>query len=572
MSNRNRIMAVSMRLGLSRKIYLGFFSLLLVQGLVIFFWVSHGMKQPMIEEIRNRGLLIGKNLAARMVEPILAMDFLKMKVLVDETILLNDDIGYTFVLDKDDVPLAHTFKDGFSLELRRANTVSDDQKESVKLLDTGQNLIYDYEIPIVINDNQLGTLRLGLFRTQAQKTGYKIVVSVLVTSVTMIIIAALVGFLLHRPATNSTQGLVKEQKILLQTILDAIPDFISFQDHEGRYVSVNRAFCKMLGKGVDDIVGKKNHDLFSRFHADLYDREDRKVLESRVPLVKENRLRGPKGIKWLHVVKIPVLELTNKINGLVCSGRDISQLKKVQDQLAHAQKMESVGRLAAGVAHEINTPLGIILGYAQLLQEDIEKDGQIYKDVSIIVKQTKICSKIISDLLKFSRSSENIISEFDVNGAMEEVLDVVEHTFSLNHVVVQREYESDCLMMTGDKEKIKQVFLNLLNNAFDAIEENGTIYIKTSRGNGESQIKVAIVDTGHGIKKDDLKMVFEPFYTTKGPDKGTGLGLSVTFGIIKEHNGSVNVFSPPISREDQEHGTEFVVVLPKCSPPAQFEV
>lgn len=561
-----------MRLGLSRKIYLGFFSLLLVQGLVIFFWVSHGMKQPMIEEIRNRGLLIGKNLAARMVEPILAMDFLKMKVLVDETILLNDDIGYTFVLDKDDVPLAHTFKDGFSLELRRANTVSDDQKESVKLLDTGQNLIYDYEIPIVINDNQLGTLRLGLFRTQAQKTGYKIVVSVLVTSVTMIIIAALVGFLLHRPATNSTQGLVKEQKILLQTILDAIPDFISFQDHEGRYVSVNRAFCKMLGKGVDDIVGKKNHDLFSRIHADLYDREDRKVLESRVPLVKENRLRGPKGIKWLHVVKIPVLELTNKINGLVCSGRDISQLKKVQDQLAHAQKMESVGRLAAGVAHEINTPLGIILGYAQLLQEDIEKDGQIYKDVSIIVKQTKICSKIISDLLKFSRSSENIISEFDVNGAMEEVLDVVEHTFSLNHVVVQREYESDCLMMTGDKEKIKQVFLNLLNNAFDAIEENGTIYIKTSRGNGESQIKVAIVDTGHGIKKDDLKMVFEPFYTTKGPDKGTGLGLSVTFGIIKEHNGSVNVFSPPISREDQEHGTEFVVVLPKCSPPAQFEV
>lgn len=674
-------MGVSMRLGFRRKIYLGFFSLLLLQGLVIFFWVSHGMKQSMLEEIRNRGVLIGINLAARMVEPILAMDFLRMKVLVDETVLLSDDIVYTFVLDKDGAPLAHTFEDGFPLELKSVNTVFHDQKGSVKLLDTGQSLIYDYAIPVVINDNRLGTLRLGLFRTQAEKAMHKIVVSVFVTIATMILVAGLVGFLLLNPVTKSIQRLhesseqalrgnldvnaapvlkkncwdimlccqekcpayknyhhrcwylagtlcptcvegeyakkidsckqcrvyrqcsgdevqslaesfdamilslksnftdvknaehvVKEQKILLQTILDAIPDFISFQDHEGRYVSVNRAFCKMLDKDIDDIVGKKNHDLFSRFHADLYDREDRKVLESRVPLVKENRLGGPKGIKWLHVVKIPVLELTNKINGLVCSGRDISQLKKVQDQLAHAQKMESVGRLAAGVAHEINTPLGIILGYAQLLQEDIEKDGQIYKDVSIIVKQTKICSKIISDLLKFSRSSENIISEFDVNGAMEEVLDVVEHTFSLNHVVVQREYESDCLMMAGDKEKIKQVFLNLLNNAFDAIEENGTIYIKTSLGNGESQIKVAIVDTGHGIKKDDLKMVFEPFYTTKGPDKGTGLGLSVTFGIIKEHNGSVNVFSPPISREDQEHGTEFVVVLPKGSPPAQLEV
>ncbi|MDY0221176.1 MAG: ATP-binding protein [Desulfobacterium sp.] len=559
-------MAVSMRLGFYRKIFLGLFSLLLLQGGVVFFWVSHGMKQSMLEEIRNRDVLIGVNLAARMAEPIMAMDLLKMKVLVDETVLLGDDIVYTFVLDKDGLILAHTFKDGFPLDLKSANTVFDDQKRSVKLLDPGHNLIYDYAIPVVINDNRLGTLRLGLFRTQAEKTMDKIVVSVSVAIVTMIIIAGLVGFLLLNPATNNTQRLVREQKILLQTILDAIPDFISFQDHEGRYVSVNRAFCKMLGKDTEDIVGRKNHDLFSRFHADLYDREDRNVLESRVPLVKENRLRGAKGIKWLHVVKIPVLELTNKINGLVCSGRDISELKKVQDQLAHAQKMESVGRLAAGVAHEINTPLGIILGYAQLLQEDVEKGGQIYKDVSVIVKQTKICSKIISDLLKFSRSSENIISEFDVNGAMEEVLDVVEHTFSLNHVVVQREYESDSLMMAGDKEKIKQVFLNLLNNAFDAIEENGTIYIKTSGGNGENQIKVAIADTGHGIDKDDLKMVFEPFYTTKGPDRGTGLGLSVTFGIIKEHNGSVNVFSPPISWEEQGHGAEFVVILPKGSP------
>lgn len=356
---------------------------------------------------------------------------------------------------------------------------------------------------------------------------------------------------------------VKKQKILLQIILDAIPDFISFQDHEGRYVSVNRAFCKILNKNIDDIVGRKNHDLFSKSLADLYDREDKNVLESRIPLVKENRLAGPKEVKWLHVVKIPVLEMTNKINGLVCSGRDISQVKKVQDQLAHAQKMESVGRLAAGVAHEINTPLGIVLGYAQLLLEDIEKGGQVYKDLAIIVKQTKICSKIVSDLLKFSRPSDNIISEFDVNEAMEEVLDVVEHTFGLNNVVVQREYASDRLIMAGDKEKIKQVFLNLLNNAFDAVEEKGSIYVKTSHGNGGDQIKIAIIDTGHGIDKDDLKMVFEPFYTTKGPDRGTGLGLSVTFGIIKEHNGSINAFSPPISRGKQGHGAEFVVVLPR---------
>ena len=223
-------MALSMRLGFRRKIYLGFFSLLLVQGLVIFFWVSHGMKQSMLEEIRNRGVLLGINLAARMVEPILTMDFLRMKVLVDETVLLSDDIVYTFVLDMTDNPLAHTFKDGFPIELKGANTVFDDQKGSVKLLDTGHNLIYDYAIPVVINNNRLGTLRLGLLRTQAEKAVHKIVVSVFVTIATMIFIASLVGFLLLNPVTNSIQRLHESSEQALRGNLDvnAAPVVIIF--------------------------------------------------------------------------------------------------------------------------------------------------------------------------------------------------------------------------------------------------------------------------------------------------------------------------------------------------------
>jgi two-component system NtrC family sensor kinase len=132
-----------MKLGFRGKIYLGFFTLLLIQGLVIFFWVSQVMKNSMLEEIKNQGISIGRSLSARMVEPMLAMDFLRMKVLVDETVQLGDDIFYTFVLDEKGNPIIHTFKDGFPIELKTANKVLDHQNGSMQLLDTGTQRIND---------------------------------------------------------------------------------------------------------------------------------------------------------------------------------------------------------------------------------------------------------------------------------------------------------------------------------------------------------------------------------------------------------------------------------------------
>lgn len=659
-----------MKLGFRNKIYLGILSLLLIQGLVVFFWVSHVMKESILAEIKNRGITIGRNLSARMVEPLLAMDFLRMKVLVDETVQLGDDIFYAFVLDRNGTPLVYTFKHGFPTELKTVNWVSDHKKGSMKLLDTGEHLIYDYAVPVIIHGNRLGTMRLGLFRTRAEKAVNKILISALVTILFAIFAAGVVGTLLLNPVTESikklyasseqalrgnldartapmlkkncwdimqchqnecpayknyhhrcwylagtlcptcvegeyakkidscqqckvykqcsgdeiqslaesfdamtlslkgnltdlrdTEGVLSEQKALLQTILDAIPDFISLQDHEGRYVSVNEAFCKMLNKNKTDIVGQKNSNLFLKNRAVLYDQEDKQVLDTRRPLVKENKVGGSKGIKWLHVVKISVLEANHGKMGIVCSGRDITQLKAVQEQLAHAQKMESVGRLAAGVAHEINTPLGIILGYSQLLQEELEPNSQSHEDVATIVKQTKNCSRIVADLLSFSRSSESHISEFNMNEAIEEVIGMVEHTFGLNHVIVKREYHKHPLWVKGDKEKLKQVVINLLNNSFDAIQKDGVIRVTTD-GRRENEIKISISDSGCGIPKENINKIFEPFYTTKGPDKGTGLGLSVTFGIIKEHKGSIKVYSPGLSGRKEEGGTQFIVTLP----------
>jgi len=266
------------------------------------------------------------------------------------------------------------------------------------------------------------------------------------------------------------------------------------------------------------------------------------------------------------VVKIPVRNPNGDVTGILCSGKDMTELKEIQVRLVEFQKMASIGKLAAGVAHDINTPLGIILGYAQLLLEDVPEGGDTHNDLQTIEKQCKICRKIVSDLLRFSRHTESTVALLDVNQSIEEVVSVVEHTFKLERVEIERDYYSDLPPVKGDKEKIKQVFVNLLYNAYDAIGTDGTIRITTSFEKEDDEIVVSVFDTGMGIPPEKIDRIFDTFYTTKPVDKGTGLGLSVTFGIIDEHGGSIEVESPPSSARKHEgedtKGAVFIIHLP----------
>ena len=664
-----------MKLGFRSKIYIGILSLLILLGIVIFFVVSRIMTESLLEENRNRGISISVNLAARMVEPILAMDFLRMKNLVDETVQLSDDIFYTFVLDSEGKPLVHTFKGGFPVDLKNANTVADNQKFSIRLLDTGKELIYDYAVPVFIGDDRLGTVRIGLLQTKIQKAINRLVWSAFLSTGFVILIAGFVGTFLLRPVTKrikilhdsseqvlkgnldvhtapilkkncwqimncdkrecpayenfshrcwytagtlcptcvegeyakkistcqtclvyrkcsgdeiqslaesfdtmtlsleahlselqNAEKTLKEQRSLLQTVLDAIPDFVTLQDSKAVYKSVNKAFCNIVGKNEDEIVGKTNFDLFRRELAETYNQEDLIILDTNKPLVKEDKISSAKGEKWLHVVKIPVFEDDGNVVGLLCSGRDITELKRVQEQLTQSQKMEAVGQLTAGIAHEINTPLGIILGYAQLLLDDTDPEGQIHADLEMIEKHTKICRKIVSDLLRFSRHSESTITLLDINESIEESIKVLEHTFNLDMITINRNYGLNLPNIKGDKDKFSQIFMNLLSNAHDAIGTHGTIDIKTNYDKNNDELIIFVGDTGSGISPNKIDRIFNPFYTTKSIGKGTGLGLSVTFGIIKDFGGSIDVESPPsniISNEfNSPQSTVFIIRLP----------
>jgi PAS domain S-box-containing protein len=663
------------KLGFKNQIYLVMFSLLIFLGLIIFIIVSRIMQDTMVEENKNRAVSIGVNLSARLIEPILALDYFSMKKLVDETVLLSDDIYYTFVLDQDNYPVIHTFKNGFPVQLIHVNKVEGANAFSQQRLDTGKYKVYDYALPIFVDKNRIGTLRLGLLTTRVEKITRRILLTALFSTIFSILIAALTGFFLFHPMTknikrlheaseqamrgdlnihsapllkkncwdimncsqkdcpafhntgqrcwytagtlcktcvagdyakkisscqqckvykacsgNEIQSLsesfdymilslkdhlaelnlakedVSNQKGLLQTILDGLPDFVSLQNEKAEYISINHAFCTMVGKKQNDILGKTAMDLFEFPHAGTYLKEDLKILETGKPLVMETTGMDTSGSKWLHVVKSPILKENGDVSGLVASGRDISDNKTIQEQLCQAQKMESVGELAAGIAHEINTPLGIILGYAQILQEDVKPGSQNLEDLQLIEKHSKICSRIVGDLLRFSRRTQSIVTQFDIHHAINDVLNMVEHTFNLDHVTIKKNYGAELPFVKGDEEKIKQVFINLLNNALDAIGKDGHVSIRTSSDSKKHSLVITIADTGTGILLKHINKLFDPFFTTKGVGKGTGLGLSVTFGIIKEHGGTIQVESKQAKEGNswiyEKYNTVFIITLP----------
>ncbi len=368
------------------------------------------------------------------------------------------------------------------------------------------------------------------------------------------------------------------QEQLLQTVFDVTPDLVSLQDEHLVYRLVNKAFRRYFSLSEEEVVGRTDKDIFPAGHGVLGEEESRQVLETGIPLSKEIYVQRGENRRWFHVVNVPVYdgEPTDaarppRIIGLLLTARDISVIKRYQEQLIQSQKMEDLGKLAGGVAHEINTPLGIILGYSQILLEDLSEGSREREDVAVIEKQAQVCRKIVADLLGFSRQMESSWAEVDLNESIRDVVALVRHIFQQERVFLEMQLDDGVPPIRGDKEKLKQVWLNLLSNAFDAIGADGTIAIRTKLCRHRRRVVVTVADTGKGISQEHMAQVFDPFFTTKPVGAGTGLGLSVSFGIIKDHKGKISAVSPaPVEylgagQEDGKPvgpGTVFIIELP----------
>jgi two-component system NtrC family sensor kinase len=243
--------------------------------------------------------------------------------------------------------------------------------------------------------------------------------------------------------------------------------------------------------------------------------------------------------------------------------RMVETLVETQQKLVQQEKLASMGQLAAGVAHEINNPLGSILLLSDVMNKEIPEDDPHREDLEIIIKETTRCKNIVSDLLNFSRQQHVLAQDTDLRGLIEKTIRELEKKTDFKGVQIIREYSSDLPSIQADPDQLQQVFTNLLSNAAEAMENGGTITLST-RSIDQQQVEIKISDTGIGIPEENLGKLFTPFFTTKALGKGTGLGLSIVYGIIKMHRGQIYVSS------QVGVGTEFTITLPTNLPKGEY--
>jgi PAS domain S-box-containing protein len=247
--------------------------------------------------------------------------------------------------------------------------------------------------------------------------------------------------------------------------------------------------------------------------------------------------------------------------GVFTDMREVLKMRKDLEeahlQLVQSEKIASIGRMAAGVAHEINNPLSGILLYAELLKENLEKDTQNLSDAQEIIDQTLRCKKIVSELLEFSRQSVGKVSSFSLEGLIKKCLDLLINQAIFHDIAVETDIAPGIPDMVGDMGQLQQVFANLFINAADAMSGKGILTIRACYASEKSIFTIYVSDNGPGIPKEVRNNIFEIFFTTKPSGKGTGLGLSISQNIINLHGGDISFECPP------EGGTTFVINLPR---------
>ena len=233
-------------------------------------------------------------------------------------------------------------------------------------------------------------------------------------------------------------------------------------------------------------------------------------------------------------------------------------MQRAQNQIMHSEKLASLGRMAAGVAHELNSPLTGIVTFSHIIQKKFTPDTQEYKDLTVIIEQANQCTNIIRGLLGFARASTVEKIPININEVLASSLNIVRNKADFFNIKLNTVLDNSLFPVKADPSKLQQVFLNMIMNAGDAIEGKGEITITTRNINegGNNFVEIEFTDTGMGISQNNLERLFEPFFTTKPAGKGTGLGLAVSHGIIKEHSGNISV------RTKLGEGTSFIIKLP----------
>lgn len=363
---------------------------------------------------------------------------------------------------------------------------------------------------------------------------------------------------------------LKIQRDRAQQYLNIARVIIVALDLKGRVTLINKMGCDVLGYEEDEIIGNNWFDFYvpdgtRQSVRNLF--EKLMAGEVKAPEYYENPILVKGGeeriIAWHNSI---LRDKTGYIIGTLSSGEDITERKRTETELIRSEKLASVGQLAAGVAHEVNNPLAGILVYIKLLLKKYEQNGlqteETKKQLEKIGKETERCSRIIKNLLDFSRQTQVALRPVDINKVIEATLAIIGHQISLENIKVDERLCAPLPLILVDFDQIQQALMNIMLNAAQAMPNGGELTITTSVAKGlridnamRDAVKIDISDTGIGIPRENLGRLFTPFFTTKEKGKGVGLGLSVVHGIIERHHGKIEIQS------DLGAGTTFSIFL-----------
>ena len=358
----------------------------------------------------------------------------------------------------------------------------------------------------------------------------------------------------------------QQSNVFLQNVIQSTVDGIVVVDTKGYVLIFNKGMERLTGYPSDEITGTGHLSTF-------YDMD---VARENMRMMRSDRYGQPGILNPMSMTitarngeEIPVTLSASLITiddeevgsvGVFTDMREIVKMRKDLEeahlQLVQSEKIASVGRMAAGVAHEINNPLSGILIYAELLKESIAGNRQHLSDIQEIIDQTLRCKKIVSELLEFSRHTVGKVSSFSLDELLTKCLNLLVNQALFQNIRVTRDSEPDMPQMMGDMGQLQQVFTNLFINAADAMEGRGRLHIESRFDSGRKCFVIKVADTGPGIPAELQDQIFDIFFTTKPVGSGTGLGLSISQNIIKVHGGSISFECP------REGGTTFIVEFP----------
>jgi len=424
---------------------------------------------------------------------------------------------------------------------RAARDVSDSVRHTLEQLDL------NYFVPCRIREHTVAVLGLG-----------KTVDGDFLSSDDVELVETIAGYVAVA-LDNSQLYSSLEQKALeiarlkdfSENIVESLNVGVLAIDLEGIVESWNTRMEQLFGVARQEAVGRQLRSLLpEELAAEIANRHEQEQITG----IYKQRLHHQGKTLTLNVSITPLVSKSGERIGRLLLIDDVTQRERMEEQLSQTEKLTSLGLLAAGVAHEVNTPLAVISNYIQMLAKQMPEGDPRHGIIDKIVKQTFRASEIVNNLLNFSRTGAGDARDINVNSVLEETLSLMAHPLKSSQIQIVKQLGEPLPPVRGSANKLQQVFLNLFLNARDAMPGGGMLEVRTTAHNGSVEIEIA--DTGAGIPREHIHRIFDPFFTTKASGRGTGLGLSVSYGIIKEHAGKIDVRSTP------GKGTSFHVEFP----------